>query len=485
MPPAVNRTRLPTRYGRPPPRAYLASMSPRDRRPSDPRDPDRPRAHRPAPARPAPERETGDEPEPAAARAPAVVVPPPPTRARTPLETVLLASTAALLAAVAWPIATGESRPEIVSSHAAVPSFPATPVTPTTAVPPVASAPAIQIALLLDTSSSMDGLIDQARSQLWSVVNALDSATLHGQRPTLEIALYEYGNSELSPAGGFIRQVSPFTTELDRVSQALFELDTMGGSEHAGQVIARSLDELAWREGGLRVVFLAGNEELDQGPVGWRDAIARARSRGIVVNAVNCTAGGSPDPGWVDAATLAGGRFLQIDHDAVAVHVAAPQDAEIARLGEALNATYVGYGRDGAWGLENQVAQDDNAEGIGMGSSVQRALTKGSSRYANPSWDLVDAVDSAAVSLDELDAEQLPAEARGLAGAELHTWIDGKRKEREALKSRLAALAKARAAHVAAQAAADASGAARLDTAIVDSILSQARDAGFTIEPAA
>ena len=29
----------------------------------------------------------------------------------------------------------------------------------------------IQIALLLDTSNSMDGLIDQAKSQLWSVVN--------------------------------------------------------------------------------------------------------------------------------------------------------------------------------------------------------------------------------------------------------------------------------------------------------------------------
>ena len=38
--------------------------------------------------------------------------------------------------------------------------------------------------------------------------------------------------------------------------------------------------------------------------------------------------------------------------------------------------------------------------------------------------------------------------------------------------------------HVAAEVA-EASGAARLDTAIVDAVLSQARDAGFTIEPAA
>lgn len=46
-------------------------------------------------------------------------------------------------------------------------------------VPPALDAPApehfdgpvIQLALLLDTSNSMDGLIDQARSRLWQIVN--------------------------------------------------------------------------------------------------------------------------------------------------------------------------------------------------------------------------------------------------------------------------------------------------------------------------
>jgi hypothetical protein len=449
-------------------------MSPRARRPSDPFDL-RPKAQRPEAPLPEPE---DDEPEAAAETLPAV--PPAPARRRTPLETVLLASTAALLAVVAWPLARTELAPAKPDAPAvAAPAIASpSPVVPT-------SAPTIQIALLLDTSSSMDGLIDQARRELWSVVNALDSATLHGERPTLEIALYEYGNSELPDEAGFIRQVSPFTTELDRVSRALFELDTVGGSEHAGQVIARSLDELRWREGGLKVVFLAGNEELDQGPVGWRGAIERARSRGVVVNTVNCTGGGLPDAGWADAAALAGGRFLQIDHDAVAVHVAAPQDEEIARLGEAINATYVGYGRDGKWGVDNQMAQDDNAEGLGVSSSVQRAMTKAKASYVNPSWDLVDALDLATVSLDALEPEQLPAEARGMSGGELREWVDGKRKERESLKTQLAELARARSEHVAAARAADSGGAARLDTAIVDSILSQARDAGFTIEPTA
>ena len=36
--------------------------------------------------------------------------------------------------------------------------------------------PEIKVALLLDTSNSMDGLIDQAKAQLWQIVNELSYA---------------------------------------------------------------------------------------------------------------------------------------------------------------------------------------------------------------------------------------------------------------------------------------------------------------------
>src|SRR5439155_5037756 len=75
----------------------------------------------------------------------------------------------------------------------------------------------IQVALLLDTSGSMDGLIDQARSQLWKIVTRLDGARRAGKRSRLEIALYEYGNPGRSSAeSGWIHQVTPFTGDLDR-----------------------------------------------------------------------------------------------------------------------------------------------------------------------------------------------------------------------------------------------------------------------------
>ena len=38
-------------------------------------------------------------------------------------------------------------------------------------VKPAADQPVVQLAILLDTSNSMDGLIAQAKTQLWNIVN--------------------------------------------------------------------------------------------------------------------------------------------------------------------------------------------------------------------------------------------------------------------------------------------------------------------------
>src|SRR5688500_4818881 len=123
--------------------------------------------------------------------------------------------------------------------------------------PPVVAAekkPLIQLALLLDNSGSMQGLIDQARSQLWTVVNHLARTKKDGQTPRLEVALYQYGDAP--------QQLLPFTDDLDAVSEKLFAVGISGGSEHCGQVIQMSLDELKWSDeaGVYETIFIAGNE---------------------------------------------------------------------------------------------------------------------------------------------------------------------------------------------------------------------------------
>src|SRR5262249_25073616 len=151
-------------------------------------------------------------------------------------------------------------------------------------------APKVQLALLLDTSNSMDGLIDQARSQLWAVVNELAAARRAGEPVVLEVALYEYGNNRIPASAGYVRRLLPFTTDLARVSEELFALTTLGGEEYCGLVIQSALDQLRWSPapGDLKAIFIAGNEPFTQGPVDFRPVVVRARARGITVNTIHC-----------------------------------------------------------------------------------------------------------------------------------------------------------------------------------------------------
>ena len=104
----------------------------------------------------------------------------------------------------------------------------------------------IKVAILLDTSNSMDGLIDQAKAQLWEIVNELSYARCNDNKPNLLISIYEYGNDNLNAGEGYIRQVLAFSNDLDEISKELFSLTTNGGNEYCGKVIQTSLNQLDW-----------------------------------------------------------------------------------------------------------------------------------------------------------------------------------------------------------------------------------------------
>src|SRR3954465_7497488 len=84
--------------------------------------------------------------------------------------------------------------------------------------PPQPPRPAVQIAILLDTSNSMDGLIAQAKTQLWNVVNEFVRARKDGRPPAIQVALFEYGKNSLPSDEGYVRLILPLTDDLDRVS---------------------------------------------------------------------------------------------------------------------------------------------------------------------------------------------------------------------------------------------------------------------------
>lgn len=343
-----------------------------------------------------------------------------------------------------------------------------------------ATTTSIKVALILDTSNSMDGLIDQAKSQLWSVVNELSTAKCDGDTPDIEIALYEYGNDGLPMLEGYIRLVTPFTSDLDLISEKLFSLRTNGGSEFCGQVIESSLKELDWEDypKDLKLIFIAGNEPFDQGNVSYKKVCKIASEKDITINTIFC---GDYNEGvntfWKDGACLGGGDYLNIDQDCSYVHIVSPYDDRIMKLNDDLNNTYVAYGYDGNDMFERQAEQDANAYALNAAAAYKRVSSKSKSVYKNAHWDLVDASEEESFNIEDIPEKDLPDEMKNMDKDEKLQYITGKKKVRYNIQKEISILSKQRDQYVADQRQLESG--KMLDQAIILAVKKQAASKKF------
>lgn len=345
----------------------------------------------------------------------------------------------------------------------------------------------VQIAILLDTSGSMSGLIEQTKTQLWRIVNTFIEARQNGQVPFVEVALYEYGNDGLNGESHWIRQIQPLTRDLDQVSEDLFSLRTNGGSEFCGAVIERAALDLAWDSSPevYKALFVAGNEPFTQGPIDASGSCKAAIAKGIIVNTIHCgTEKAGIDGGWKSGAMLADGKFLIIDHNQAVVHIEAPQDAEILRLNTELNKTYIPLGAAGALRCVAQGVQDKNAEAQKeSGAAVQRALTKASSNYWNANWDLVDASKQKEFKWGQLKVEDLPEEMKALNEEERQAYVADKQKDRTEIQGKIQKLNLERTAYVTAERNKQGESVENtLDQVVVQTVREQAAKKGYTFD---
>jgi hypothetical protein len=321
--------------------------------------------------------------------------------------------------------------------------------------------PRVQIAILLDNSGSMSGLLNQARTQLWKVVNEFAQAKQKGRAVRLELALFEYGDG--------VKRISPFTSNLDLVSEQLFGMAIRGGEEWCGAVISAAVRELEWSgdPDDLKLIYIAGNEPFTQGPVHFREAIAEAKRKGIVVNTIHC---GGDEPTWREGARVAGGSYLSINHNAAVAQITTPQDSELARLGVELNQTYVGYGTKGKASISRQQRMDYSAASAAPAAMAERSVAKAGRNYINADWDLVDATKEGKVKPGELKDEELPEEMRKLSGSEREAFVARKAKQRAELQKKIAELSEERRRYIAEESKKQGKADTTFDTALTRSV---------------
>lgn len=300
----------------------------------------------------------------------------------------------------------------------------------------------IQVALLLDVSNSMDGLINQAKAQLWNMVTTLGKAQCHDNAmPQVEVALYEYGRSSNDLEKGYVKKLSGFTQDLDSVSNILFGLTTRGGEEYCGQVIYTSLDELSWNNdpNEYKVIFIAGNEDFLQGKLQFTQACQKGKEKGVVVNTIYC---GDKMRGIAEHWNLGGecgnGSYTNINSNARDIDIPTPYDSTLMVLNMRLNGTYIGYGSLGAANVARQAKQDQLNYSVSAKAGAKRAEAKAmSNTYFNGDWDLVDAMKKDTAYYRIVDKGTLPDSLRNKTADELKIYVLQKTAERGTLQQEI------------------------------------------------
>ncbi|WBU88091.1 vWA domain-containing protein [Cellulophaga omnivescoria] len=340
----------------------------------------------------------------------------------------------------------------------------------------------VKVALLLDTSNSMDGLINQAKAQLWDIVNKFSYVKCGNEdRPQLQIALYEYGNSSIEKQDGYIKQVIGFSTDLDEISEKLFSLTTNGGDEYCGEAISTSIKDLDWGKNpdNLKMIFIAGNEPFNQGKINYKDATLDAKEKGIIVNTIFC---GDYNQGanshWKSGAQLTGGEYIVINHNKKVIHIDTPYDDVIITLNKKLNKTYVSYGSLGSSKIALQSVQDDKAAEMEEAVMVKRAVSKSSRLYNNASWDLVDASKNKNFNVSKIEKKQLPKELQNKTNKEIEAFIETKKQERENIQQQIKEANQKREAYIAKNQKEGAKG--ELENAMISAIVKQGKSKNYT-----
>jgi len=360
---------------------------------------------------------------------------------------------------------------------------------------PKNATPKIQVAILLDVSGSMDGLIEQAKSQLWNMVSVMGKAQCDGKAPAIEIALYEYGRSTNHVADGYVKQLSAFTGDLDLLSQKLFSLTTNGGDEYCGQVIYTAIKDLQWDvspeslpagQASYKVIFIAGNEDFLQGNLLYTKACNEAKQKGVIVNTIYC---GDRMQGirehWNLSSECGNGSFTVINQNEKIDDIPTPYDSIIFSLNEQLNYTYLAYGSAGAANLEAQARVDQLNFSSSKGAALKRASVKSNGAlYNNRSWDMIDAIKDDEKFIERLDKKTLPDSLQNKTTEEIKQIVKQKSAQRGNIQKQIGEANTKRESFIAAEKSRNAvkNNTATLETEIEKIIKEQARRYNMIIQ---
>jgi hypothetical protein len=306
--------------------------------------------------------------------------------------------------------------------------------------------PRIEVVFCLDTTGSMGGLIEGAKQKIWSIANGI----LAGE-PTPELHLGLIGYRDYGDA--YVTRIFPLNDDLDEVYGDLMSFQAEGGGdtpEHVNRALHDAVHGISWSddEETLKLIFLVGDcpphMDYDDG-YSYREACADAVTGNIIINTVQCGGYQETVAYWQEIARLGEGRYAAVAQEGGMQVVETPFDAELALLNGLLEETVVPFGSASA--RSEYEDRKEKISGMAPAAAAERATYK-SLEADMGAYDLIDALRSGAVRLDELLDRDLPHELRGMDLADRRSYLSKVEAERKDLLRRIETLSSKRASFI-------------------------------------
>jgi uncharacterized protein YegL len=346
----------------------------------------------------------------------------------------------------------------------------------------------IEVVFVLDTTSSMSGLIQAAKEKIWSIATTMASAR---QNPDIKMGLVAFRDR----GDAYITRVFDLSDDLDSMYVSLMDFRAQGGGdgpESVNQALYDAIHKVSWSNDSnvYRVVFLVGDAppHMDyRNDVKYPVTLAAAASKGIVVNAIQSGQHQFTRPAWQQIASLGHGQYFQVEDSGNAVAVSTPFDEKLSRLAAELEGTRLYYGDEETKKVQKakldataRLRKELSTEALARRDTFN-ATASGKTNLLGES-ELVDAISSGRIELDEIEEANLPASLQAMAPVEQMEVITEQAKRRDQLQQEIRELSASRSDFIKDKIAAVGGAEDSLDEKIYRAVKDQAASVGLTYD---
>lgn len=345
--------------------------------------------------------------------------------------------------------------------------------------------PKIEIVFVLDTTSSMEGLLSAAKEKIWSIASTMASAQ---PAPEIKIGLVAFRDR----GDQYITQVADLNSDLDYIYTNLMRYRAEGGGdmpESVNQALYDAVHHISWSSDSdtYKVIFLVGDAppHMDYpNEMKFPDIIRSAQQKNIIINTIQCGQQQATRPYWQQIAQLGKGDFLHVNQQGNAIAIATPYDEELAALSSELDDTrhYYGSAEQKAASKEKVAAAEKLREDASIASRARRALfnaTESGQKNFIGANDIIEDLRQGRVELESLTEESLPASIQAIAPEERPSFIQKTKDKRNEITASIQQLAKKRQDYIKEELKNIPDVQTSLDNQIFETIKQQAKEKGI------